>query len=199
MRSYLRLTRAHTVPLEAVPTLMGAALAAGTVWSIDVALWCVAGILYHLAGYGHNSVSDWKRGYDKNDPYKQHHPLNRGTISPDVAKSLVGWLLVITVIYAAALAYPDPQALSALALGVIFGVLYNTHGKVTELKFIYISIAHTSMFVAPYLALGGDPSWSPFMFGLIFVFLWVVFQISVSGELKDITQDESNLLKEFGV
>lgn len=198
MLRYLRLTRAHTVPLEAVPALLGAALAEGGMWKESVALWTIAGVLYHLAGYGHNSVEDWINGFDKDDPNKQHHPLNRGTISPIRAKYFVQILVIFTVMYVLWLAYPDPRAVGVLVLGLVTGLAYNIVGKLTKFKFILISAAHTSIFVIPYLAQGGRVNSLIFALGTFYMFIWIVFQISVSGEIKDFAQDESNFLKSLG-
>lgn len=196
-RRFLRLTRAHTVPLEAVPAIVGAALATGTVWSLDVALWGAFGALYHLTGYGMNSYSDWKNGYDKEDEWKQHHPLNSGGISPEAAKLTVVSLLALTFAYIPLALNPSPGAVGVLVLGLASGVVYNELGKRIEGKFLFIAIAHTSVFVAPYLSLGGDID-RMFLFGAAYVFIWVTYQISVSGEVKDITTDEANFLKELG-
>lgn len=197
VKEYLRLTRAHTAPLETVPAILGALLATGGQVSIPVVLWGVYGLLYHLAGYGMNSLVDWEKGYDKNDPHKQHHPLNRGTLSPREARLLVGGLLLTGVVLGVGLAWSEPLALAFIALGAVTGVMYNVVGKVTQYKFIFISIAHTTVFIVPYLAMGGNIFDIGFRLAVLYVFLWVVFQISVSGEIKDILElDEENFLRD---
>lgn len=196
-REYLRLTRAHTVPLEAVPAVIGAGLAHGTVWSTEVALWGVFGVLYHLAGYGMNSYTDWKNGYDKEDKWKQHHPLNSGGLSPQMAKSVVYSLLGLTVAYGLFLVYPSLAGMFALGTAVVAGVAYNELGKETRWKFLLISYAHTSVFVVPYLSISQRLT-PAFLLGSLYVFVWVAYQISVSGEVKDMTSDEANFLKEMG-
>lgn len=198
IRKYLRLSRAHTLPLETVPALMGAALAVGTVWSKQVALWAIFGALYHIAGYAHNSLKDWENGYDKDDPYKLHHPLNTGALSKRQASVFVYTALIGTAVYAVLLSGFDLSTLSVIGIAMMAGLAYNTIGKKTEFKFVYISIAHTMVFVIPFVALDGDLSSISFKLGLIYMFLWIVFQISVSGEVKDITQDEENFLKHLG-
>lgn len=197
MKEYLQLTRAHTIPLEAVPAAIGASLAVGEFWSTSVLLWIIAGALYHLTGYGQNSYSDWKSGFDREDRHKQHHPLNSGAISPKRAKWTVYSLFALTAIYVAYLVYPSPLGYAVMATGVISGVIYNYLGKRTVFKFVFISLAHTSMFVLPYISLGGEIRDLLFLSGLMYVFTWVMFQISVSGEIKDITEfDEKNFLRD---
>ena len=198
VKSVLQLTRTHTAPLEIVPTVLGAALAVGEIWSIEVAMWGVLGLLYHLAGYGQNSYADWEGGYDKNDPYKQHHPLNTGVLSPKTAEILVTALFILSLAYGSILAYPSIPGGALLVTAAISGVIYNYLGKRSVFKFVFIAIAHTCIFAMPYVSLGGEISSRVFLTGCLFVFLWVVFQISISGEIKDlISKDEKNLLRDI--
>jgi len=199
VKPYLQLVRAHTVPLEAIPAILGAMLATQGELTLSVLMWGIMGILYHSAGYGMNSYIDWKKGYDKDDPGKQHHPLNTGKLSESEAKIFTYVLFAFGIIYTAALAFPNFDALAIMGIGIIFGLLYNIKGKETHYKFIYISIAHSTVFAIPYAALGGDLSSLTFILGIVYVFIWVVFQISVSGEIKDVVQDdEENFLKHLG-
>lgn len=201
MRRWLQLTRAHTAPLETVPALVGALLATNGEITQGVLLWGVAGVMYHLSGYGMNSYADWSGGFDKDDPFKQHHPLNNGSLDPDRAKAFVYVLFFFTTVYTyyLALIYGSPIAAVVITIGVIAGVLYNYVGKYTEHKYMFISAAHMTMFIAPYVSLGGNEP-AIVVLGGGLVFTWVVYQIAVSGEIKDIVMDEANLLKdEFNV
>ena len=198
-RGYLQLTRAHTAPLEMIPAIVGAVLVTGELVSAQVAIAGLFGLFYHLTGYGHNSYSDWRNGYDKDDEHKQHHPLNTGELAPHDAKEFIFISAAITAIIGVAMSLNSPDALAYLILAVIAGVYYNEMGKQTYLKFIPISFAHTSTFAVPYLALGGHPSDRLFLLGAGFVFLWVVYQISVSGEVKDLDTDEENLIRRLGL
>ena len=196
MRPYLQLTRAHTVPLEAIPAGVGAALAVGGVLNWSVLAWILAGMMYHLAGYGMNSVTDWEGGYDKNDPHKQHHPLNTGELTLEKAKLTIKVLFAVTAVYVAVISASEPIAWVVCATGVGFGVAYNKVGKRTVFKPVLISIAHTSLFVAAYVSSGGS-SQILLASTTIFVFVWVMFQIAISGEIKDLlVMDEYNLLRE---
>lgn len=204
LRRYLRLTRAHTAPLETVPAVGGALLATGGSVTFGVVFWGMFGILYHLAGYGHNSYSDWKNGYDKDDPNKQHHPLNSGELSPSTAKSFILGLIITAVTFTVfglwhfgGVYGTAEYGAIAMLIGLISGVAYNEIGKETKFKFILISIAHSTVFLIPYISMGGELN-TVGILAWLFVFLWVIFQISVSGEVKDIKQDEENLLKDLG-
>lgn len=197
MKKYLQLTRAHTAPLEVVPAALGAAVATGSFWELNTLIWGVYGLLYHLAGYGMNSYTDWVNGYDKEDENKSHHPLNTGKMSKRNANVTVFILLSVTILYAV---YMISRTVSfvILFIGLLFGFLYNFYGKMTILKFLFISIAHSTVFAVPYIDSGGEMFSITFYFGMLYMLLWIMFQISVSGEIKDIAQDEENLLITLG-
>lgn len=198
MREYLQLTRAHTAPLEVIPAVVGASLAVGGLFKPAVFVWGFYGFLYHITGYGHNSLEDWKNGYDRDDPNKDHHPLNSGSISPRAASVLIKSLIGITSVYALALVYPSVGGVVVLIGGVTAGIIYNKYGKRTHHKYIFISIAHTTVFILPYVSLGGSITSPVFILCVAFVFLWVLFQIAYSGEVKDIMRDEENYLTTRG-
>lgn len=190
------------MPLEAVPAFLGAYLALGGL-SIVVIGWGVFGALYHIAGYTHNSVHDYLSGHDKNDPNKSHHPMNRmGEQFEEMARAMAIYLIGSTIVFAFILLRLSPSGFRKeigfiLLIGVISGLGYNLYGKETHLKFVPISIAHSSVFVIPYLAMGGEVN-TGFILLTVYMLLWVTYQIAISGELKDLARDESNLLKELG-
>jgi len=195
--AYTRLTRFHTVPLEMVPATVGAVVATGGLFNGQVLPWVVFGVLYHLVVYGQNSLEDWKRGWDKDDPNKQHHPLNAGMMSQREASYFVYGLFALTIGYTIAIA-GNWIAIALFLTGLpITGSLYNTVGKRTRWKFLFIAYAHTTVFAVPYFAIAGTVD-TALVVGCLYLFSWVVFQIAVSGEVKDMAQDEANFLKELG-
>ncbi|MDY7083254.1 MAG: UbiA family prenyltransferase [Halobacteria archaeon] len=197
IKSYLQLTRFQTVPQETIPAVVGASLAAGGLFDARILLWAVFGLLYHATGYSHNSLEDWKRGWDTDDPNKQHHPLNAGKMTEREAQIFVYLMVLVTVGYTLAI-IQTYLALYMIIAGAIAGVVYNTVGKRTKWKFLFISFAHSSTFAVPYLSIQGEIT-PVFFAGFAYVFFWVVFQISISGEVMGLTQDEEdNFLKGFG-
>jgi len=166
-----------------------------------VAAWFAAGVLYHLAGYGMNSLEDWRAGFDKEDPHKQHHPLHSGTLSESSSSLVVYSLFVAAVVYAIVLARFNVLAVVVISLGVMSGVAYNLLAKGTVFKPVPIAIAHTTMFVTPYVALGGALESVTFLLGVVYMLFWVAFQIGISGEIKDLEDTgEYNVLEEsFGL
>jgi 4-hydroxybenzoate polyprenyltransferase len=195
--AWLRLFRAHTAILEVPLAVTGAVLGLGTFWHIDVVAWALFGVIYHFAGYGMNSYVDWKKGFDKDDPYKQHHPLNTRTLSPSEAKKGVYAVLCVLIITALVLTGPTLQSVGLILLMLVSGVAYNYFGKLTSLKFIPIAIVHTMVFILPYQTYSsGFSILSLLVAGAIFTHQ--VFQIMISGDIKDITQDEASLLQDMG-
>jgi 4-hydroxybenzoate polyprenyltransferase len=113
------------------------------------------------------------------------------------AKVITYGLIGITALYATALAYPSTIAIGIGVFMAVSGLAYNFYGKRTSLKFLYIATAHSLVFVIPYVSGGGgiNPvailSWA-------FIYIWVMYQISISGELKDMETEEENFIKSMG-
>lgn len=200
MKALLRLTRAHTVPLEAVPAAVGALLATGGEVTWGVGFWLLFGVGYHLVGYAHNSWADWKNGHDKDDPHKQHHPLNTGELDGPWVGFFVGVSSLALMFYAfyGTVVFGNPWVVSLLILGAVFAWMYNEKGKETRMKTLYISIAHSTVFMIPYFALGGEVTLA-FIFSLLTVMFWVVYQILISGEIKDFETDDVNFILDHSV
>lgn len=196
-KAWLRLFRAHTVVLEAPMAFLGAAIGLGTVFDPLVYAWLLFGVFYHLAGYGMNSYADWKKGFDKEDERKQHHPLNTGAITPKKAKYAVFGMTGLLFAYGLVLVSFSTQGIALIGLMFVAGVSYNYLGKYTKLKSIPISIAHTLVFFTPYFIYSDQVE----LFGILMTaayFVHHVYQIAISGDIKDLDQDEASLLKDLG-
>lgn len=197
-KQWLIFFRAHTGMLEAPIPAFGAAVALGSLWRVEVLAWAVVGLLYHYAGYGQNSYYDWEKGYDKDDPHKQHHPLNTGAINPERAKFAANGMVAATVLAIVMLTGFTVVPLLLLAIALLSGLLYNLYGKSVTHKYVLLAIAHSMLFVIPYTLYGnGNPRFA----AMIFLALVVhhCFQIAISGDVKDINQEESSLLNKIGV
>lgn len=198
LRQWLIFFRSHTGMLEMPIAAFGAAAALGTIWEVEVGLWAIAGLMYHYAGYGQNSFYDWNNGYDKDDPHKQHHPLNTGDIKPRHANIAANGAVILTIVYMVFIARQSLTAILLIGVAVVCGLLYNIVGKVFTHKYIFISIAHSLLFLIPYTVYANDIE----LFAiLIFLALVVhhVFQIAISGDIKDIEQEESSVLNIIGI
>lgn len=197
IKSYLQLSRFHSSVLEIIPAIVGASLATGNLFDINVLLWAIYANLYHVTGYSMNSYTDWKSGYDKDDPNKQHFPLNKGTLSPNKAKWAVYILAGITFIYGVILLIGNWIAFIVIFTGAIAGAGYNIIGKEIGWKSLLIAYAHSTVFAVPYLASGGRNA-NLLLVGWGYVFLWVLYQINIEGDIKDMDTDEENFLINYG-
>lgn len=197
LKSHLQMARFHTAPLEFIPAVVGAALAVNTIYDINVLLWGVFGLLYHTSGYYANSYYDWINEFDKDQKEKSHFPLNTGSLSPLTAKQTTYSLLIITAVYGILITYHNLYALIGMFAMPVFGMSYNLIGKYTQFKFILIAISHTLVIVVPYIALGGN-NLKILLYLSLYIFLMIIYQISIEGEIKDMNTDEENFLINHG-
>ena len=210
-RDWLQLFRSHTSPLEMTITITGSALAVGTVFDLKVLLFLIFGWLYHNAGYGHNSVEDFIQGYDKDDPNKTHHPLQRGVLDPKTSRTVCIGLVIGSFIYGILISGLDPLSIGLLSILTVMGFIYNMLGKRIKGKFIPIAVAHSLLFPFAFFGSGGDLSISgsfPYIESAItlgalvlfgYLMFQILYQIMIEGDLKDIDMDEASLLKNMGV
>lgn len=198
VRSWLVLFRAHTAILEAPIAALGAALAVGSFFDIEVLKWALFGVLYHFVGYGMNSYIDWKKGYDKDDPNKEHHPLNTGDISSNSAKNVIAIMFVAMIAYSIYLTKLNPDSLVILTSMILLGVSYNYIGKATEHKYLLVAGVHSLIFLLAYSAYTSNYA-NIIWVGLLAYFIHHIFQILISGDVKDVKQDESSLIKNIGM
>jgi 4-hydroxybenzoate polyprenyltransferase len=201
VRDWLQLFRSHTSPLEMLIAGTGAALASGTVWSWNVLLFVLFGWLYHNAGYGHNSVEDFIRGYDKDDPHKSHHPLQRGAIDPRTARTVTLVMIASSFVFGMVIAGFDPVAIAILAVLTGSGFVYNIFGKRMGVKFLPIAIAHSLLLPFAFFGSGGGGGTDLLVVGTLTacLILQIVYQIMIEGDLKDIDMNEASFLGDLGV
>lgn len=202
-RDWLQLFRSHTSPLEMSICASGSALACGGILNMDFLLFLIFGWLYHNAGYGHNSVEDYIQGFDRNDPHKSHHPLQRGAVHPKTARSVTLSLILLSFIYGAFISNFDPVALCILFVLTAMGFIYNIFGKRMGAKFLPIAIAHSMLFPFAYIGSGGEFGPSSLLLtvtSLIFyLIMQIIYQIMIEGDLKDISMSEASILGRLGV
>ncbi len=201
VRDWLQLFRSHTSPLEMLIAATGAALASGTLWSSNVLLFLIFGWLYHNAGYGHNSVEDYIRGYDKDDPHKSHHPLQRGAMDPRTALTVTLVMIGLAFVYGIVIARFDPVAIAILALLTASGFVYNVFGKRMGVKFLPIAIAHSLLLPFAYFGSGGGAGSTLWVAAILtgVLMIQIIYQIMIEGDLKDIGMSEATFLGKLGV
>ncbi len=210
IRDWLQLFRSHTSPLEMTITTAGAALAVGGIFDPKVLMFLIFGWLYHNAGYGHNSAEDFIQGYDRDDPNKAHHPLQRGAIDPRTARGVTVSMVVLGLVFGAVISRFDIWAMGVLLLMTSMGFAYNFFNKRTKLKFIPIAIAHALLFPFSYLGAGGTLPLTPLKDALdgaggiaitvtLLIIVQILYQILIEGDLKDIEMSEASMLRSLGV
>ena len=211
LRDWLQLFRSHTSPLEMTITITGSALAVGTILDWKVLFFLIFGWLYHNAGYGQNSVEDYIQGFDKNDPNKSHHPLQRGAIKPKTGRTVCMVMIGILVVFGIVISEFDFVAIILLLSLVLMGIIYNLFNKKMKGKFLPIALAHSLLFPFAYFGSGGDFTLTgsfPFFEDAVTragIVIWaylmfqIFYQIMIEGDLKDIDMDEASLLKSLGV
>jgi 4-hydroxybenzoate polyprenyltransferase len=177
--------------------ILGAALGLGTIYDPRIGLWLLFGALYHFVGYGMNSYVDWKKGFDKDDPRKQHHPLNSGSLEPNKARNVIFSLSAALVLFSVAIGGFTIQAVVITSLMMLLGLSYNYLGKFTRLKAVPISGVHTLVFIFPYLTYAPEIELYVVLISIAY-FIHHFYQIAISGDIKDIDQDESSLIKSMG-
>jgi 4-hydroxybenzoate polyprenyltransferase len=192
-------------------TITGSAIALGTIWDVKVLLFLIFGWMYHNAGYGHNSVEDFIQGYDRDDPNKSHHPLQRGALDPQTARYACIIMVVASFFYGIFISNFDWTAMVLLAVITFMGAVYNVAGKRIKGKFIPIAIAHSLLFPFAYFGSGGSmetmSSYPYFgetlmlaaVLGTVYLVVQIIYQIMIEGDLKDIDMEEASLLRTMGV
>ena len=202
MKKWLQLFRAQTAPatfcLIMLPYLMNANLF--TFESLILFIYC---IFVHWISFGHNSLMDTAMGYDKRDPSKRHHPLITGAISLSRAHNVIHWSLCGLAVGAILISLhfsPNPLlAVICIFLWFVFGYSYNSGlDKETILSFLPISICFTAMGAWGYF-LSHDTIDKTGWILLAYFFFTILFQISWSGNLKELEMRErGNILVKMG-
>lgn len=195
-RAWLIFMRPHTASLTWSVALLGYLAAGGELFSWGALAAFKLGLIWHITGFTHNNIADYK--YDLTDPNKQHFPLVNGTIPYKYAKIFVAKAFIVLGIVIFWVAGTNIAALTVAAVGVASGVIYNLYGKRHYWKPIPIATCFASIPLLTYLSTGKEPGFLIWTITGV-VFLQIVFQIAVSGELKEIEQaSEKNILRALG-
>lgn len=152
----------------------------------------------------HNAVMDYP--WDKKDPSKQHHPLVAGRVDYDSAVQFAGWYLLLVSVLAiiTCLIFPGGNKLLSLMFifcASIFGHAYNDMGF-SKFVMTWPTITGYAVSLAGFgYFLGTNEHFS--ISGIILPILFYgmfreIFQVSVSGRIKDMKTDEGNELKLIG-
>lgn len=176
--------------------VLGYVLAGNPLFDVRALAWAFFALLFHAFGFLQNNIFDYD--YDKKDPSKAHHPLMTGEITVERAMGLDVLLCLATVALQIALSLGNPIPTIVLLISILFGTLYNYLCKRTLLGPLLITASLSTLVMVPYLSYAS--TLSPLMWLLVaFTAFLMLYQISVSGYLKDFKQtDEVNLLRAMG-
>lgn len=202
IKDYLQLFRAHTAPATIITMLVAFYVGGGRVFSYFGLLIGVYALLIHWLSYGHNSLLDYKTGYDAKDKHKQHHPLVSGRMTIAQADRVIQWGLLIFSIIGAAISYyyaVNPVlSIAGLLLFYSAGHAYNDGlGKTSILKSIPLTLCYLGLWIWAYFMAAQTFTWLGELV-MVYMGLTILYQIAYEGELKDIEADEANLLRYLG-
>lgn len=202
LKDYLQLFRAHTAPATIITMLVAFYVGGGRVFSYFGLLIGVYALLMHWLSYGHNSLLDFKTGYDARDKNKQHHPLVSGRMTIAQADGVIQWGLLIFSIIGAAISYyyaVNPVlSIAGLLLFYSAGHAYNDGlGKTSILKSIPLTLCYLGLWIWAYFMAAQTFTWLGELV-MVYMGLTILYQIAYEGELKDIEADEANLLRYLG-
>lgn len=197
---YLRLCRAQTAPATILLILVP--FMNGKYDLLQVFPLGLFALFTHYISFAENSLQDYVAGYDKLDKHKQHHPLLTQEISVHDATLVVHYglpgLMVIGTLFTLWVS-PNPLwALIGLWLWYAWGQCYNFSSKETIWSFIPISICFSSMGAWGWLCSHPEMGTLGWLY-IVYVFLTIMFQISVEGNTKELGMKErSNVLVKMG-
>jgi hypothetical protein len=166
-------------------------------YNVWLVLWAT---LVHWVTFGHNTVMDTARGYDKENPHRKHDPLVSGAIQLDEAHNYVNWLLIFAAFAGLVLILTSPgRQVVALSFMIIFIVAGHTYSdgldKSSVLAFIPFTLAYGSLCSASYFLYQTNVT-PLFILSLLYIVFTLVFQVGWEIYLRDITiEKEPNLLR----
>ena len=155
----------------------------------------IFGLLVQALGMADNQVADYP--YDMLDPNKRHFPLVAGKIRPRDADLFVKFLLVLVVVYGGLLARGDWKALLFLLVSALSGLLYNHYNKTKLWKPIPLAVCFSTIPMYIYYSMGIEPTIF-LLLPVLYVFIYMVYQVGVTGELKDLETSERSFTKTLG-
>lgn len=201
IRNWLQLFRAQTAPATILLVMTCYLLSGGKLFSLFGLGVLIFTMFVHFCSFGHNSLMDYMTGFDKIDPSKKHHPLNTGAIKVDEASKVIhfGMVALFLIAIAITLLHPGNQtkAICGFAIFVIAGACYNVINKYTIFKFVPISLAFTALATWGYFLNSTERTMLATLV-FLYIFLTIQYQISFSGELKELEAKEKNLLRTLG-
>lgn len=194
LRELIVFSRIHTASLT-IPVVLIAAVVSG--WNyLYIALFAAFALLFHMTGFAMNNLADYE--YDKLDPYKKHFPLVSGRIN--YSNAMMVDIILFAVTYGFAILLVGGRIIPVIFASVAFftGVGYNFLNKRSKYGPTLISLSFSMLI--PYVMLGdGYSHYIVILLYTAFAYLTMMYQISVSGYIKDIETPQYNMLSKMGM
>jgi len=189
----LSFTRIHTASLT-MPVLMIAALLSDQSL-LHVFIFAVYALFFHMFGFSLNNIMDYR--YDMTDPYKKHFPQVAGEINMRHAlyADIAG--IILTFLLGAWIVSFSELPVIFLLIAFTAGVLYNAVNKISIAGPPLISLSFSMLI--PYVMLEGSASIWVCVFYTLFAFITMMYQIGVSGYVKDAEVQQYNLMAKLGM
>lgn len=187
----LAFSRIHTASLT-IPVLIISALLSGYSYPYIIGF-AVFALLFHGVGFALNNIADYD--YDVQDPYKKHFPLITGKINYRNATMSDTIGLIIVAVYGMVLSH-GVVSVVLLSLAIIFGIVYNFRNKTSKYAQIYISLSFSLLI--PYVMFGRDDTIVMILY-TVFAFFTMMYQIGVSGYIKDVEVPQYNMMSAMGM
>lgn len=203
LKDYLQLFRAHTAMATVFTMLVAFYAGGGQLFSYFGLLVGVYALLVHWFSFGHNSLLDFKMGYDVADKNKQHHPLVAGRMTIAQADRVIHWGLITLSIIGIAISYLYASnktfSISGLVLFYSAGHAYNDGlSKTSILKPIAMIISMIGMWFWAYFLFSNAFTQSGVLV-VTYLALIILHLDAYEGELKEIESgDQANLLRYLG-
>lgn len=199
---WLQVFKAQTAPATIILVLVPYLVGGGNLFTFDALFIGIFALLCHWFSFGHNSLMDTVSGYDLRDKHKAHYSLVRGAIRLESGHKVIHSGLFIITLVGIWLAFKGNGNFS---LAVVWFTIFITAGhayndglsKVTIWSSVPATIYFTSFAIFGFYLAASEMNDLMIYVALYFAVTYV-FQISFSGELQDIKEEESNLLRFMG-
>jgi hypothetical protein len=204
LKDWLKLFRSNTAPMTVLRVEFFYLISGAPFLSFFNGAVVLLATLLHWLAFGHNTLMDTSRGFDKENPNREHDPLVSGALQLDSVHNVVNWLEILATIAAVSLvAVSSGNQVAALSFFVLYAVAGHAYNdgldRSTILGFIPYTLSYTSLCAASYF-LYATAVTQYFALGIIYIILVEIFELAWENPLKDITVDkERNFLRTLGV
>jgi len=195
LKNYITFFRIHTASLT-IPVVWIAYIVSTHAFNwVEFLFIGIFALLFHAFGFAWNNLLDYK--WDKEDRFKQHFPLVSGDIKYTNARNMTVVATVLSAVFGVFVASFSvvPLIMMTAAIGAGFG--YNILNKTNKYAMVLISLSFS--FLAMYGYTIGNGGWQLAVMIFLFAFFTMMYQISVSGNIKDAEINQANILKVMGL